>query len=299
MKTRILISGFLSIISIYPVYAGHEGGGGSNSAIDFILAAKKAIVFVSTHQEEFPEFKGYNLSELLSKASKKIVVSQEPLFVELAGGKLQEATAESLIDESGDPSITLNGSGESDYSIAKITNPIIMSALALHELAVLEKIEKTGDYHISQRFLGTNKILCNDPIGICGPAVYSTVYYEFKYDSAQYVPAEHRLHIYKPRFVSSEPLDGVTVFYLGYDTDHITKAISMGNIICKYFGTKFNIVYSVTENDLSKSKDLPYLQYKSNSQTWERGYIDARRDSNSMRYGTWLITSLGCTTDSN
>jgi hypothetical protein len=254
---NLIFSGTFIGMSSY-VYAGSESSGAGNDlAIKFINATKSAISYVNTHENEFPEFKEKNLATLLIQASQNLTVStDEPVYAELENGKLQESSAFSQWVNN-KPSITLNGSLQSDFNLAKATNTIIMSALGLHELAVLTGVEKTGDYHVTQRFLGAKKIICPDPIGICGPATYTTVFYEFKYESAQYIPAENDLKIVGPYYVSSEPVDGQTTFMINslyaYDNSSNLGSVAGGayfdtfNIICNYFGQQFIFAKSYFE----------------------------------------------------
>ncbi|MEQ1665874.1 MAG: hypothetical protein ABL927_10915 [Bdellovibrionales bacterium] len=307
---NLIFSGTFSCMSSY-VYAGSESSGAGNDlAINFINATKSAISYVNTHESEFPEFKEKNLAALLNQATQNLTVSIAPVYAELENGKLQESSAFSQwVNKK--PSITLNGSQQSDFNLAKTTNATIMSALGLHELAVLTGVEKTGDYHVSQRFLGAKKIICPDPIGICGPATYTTVFYEFKYDSAQYIPAENRLKIINPYYVSSEPVEGEINFkidalfidYLFFSEASNTELIILDtvDIVCKYFGAQFNAQHAVSSKS-TKLWTIYHRLFRKNlsenfTSQWERRKLSETSFFGDIRYHSYLTEIICDTTE--
>lgn len=145
IKTALFVFciGISQVLPASKAWAGKElGNGGDPLALDFQRVALEVIHKVQSHSEEFPELRKMNLISFI--AGIKILVTNSALWVDL-GGVHQECVA---TNERSPLRITVNRG-----RWLGLKDPDMKEALVLHEIAGAAGLERTGDYHISERYL--------------------------------------------------------------------------------------------------------------------------------------------------
>jgi len=119
-------------------------GGGDEVALEFQNAFARAIQNIKANKPEL--LKPQELNDLVAKANEaNIVVVDTPLTTTTEDGAVQF-------------SVAVNDPGQSRIDINRkrwnaIINPHIREALALHEIASLLRIERTGKYKVSSEYI--------------------------------------------------------------------------------------------------------------------------------------------------
>lgn len=158
--------------------AGWHFKGGDPVAIEFQNSAEVAIQEIVSDAQDFPQIKGVDFDKILSET--KVMVSDDPLYVENAGVK-QESTAVNSIDLH---TIIVNRARWNAIQAAEIKN-----ALALHEVLSLGGIEDTGDYTVSARYLSLRGLQCTTDICSGSPVGVEA----FSFETAQAAFASAKL----------------------------------------------------------------------------------------------------------
>jgi hypothetical protein len=143
--------------------AGRILKGGDPTAIEFIQSADDAIRAVEQNPALFPEIKGHPLSAILQHA--KILVTEQVLMVE-KNGVQQESVA---VNWASPDTITIN---RSRWEAIKSWQ--IKDAVALHEVLGLAKIENTGIYSVSHRYLDLPGVYCKS--GVCSNEIENSAF---------------------------------------------------------------------------------------------------------------------------
>jgi hypothetical protein len=143
--------------------AGRILKGGDPTAIEFIHHADEAIQAIEQNPVLFPEIKGHPLRAILQQA--KILVTDQVLMVE-RNGVQQESVA---VNWASPDTITIN---RSSWQAIKAWQ--MKDAVALHEILGLAKIENTGVYSVSHRYLDLPGVYCKS--GDCSNEIENSAF---------------------------------------------------------------------------------------------------------------------------
>jgi hypothetical protein len=134
--------------------AGFEFKGGDPVALEFQDSAEIAVGEVEADIHDFPSLQGKDLESVI--ATTKIIVSEEPLYVQ-SGEVRQESAA--VNSKSPSNMILVNRARWTAIASQEVKN-----ALALHEVLCLAGVEDTGSYVVSGQYLNLRGIQCDPDV---------------------------------------------------------------------------------------------------------------------------------------
>lgn len=155
MKKLAALSAFFAFFGLFSqtATAGRFFRGGDATALEFIQRAQTAIDTLKHNPALYPELKGVDLDATLARA--QVVVTDAPLMVDVHGVKQVSVAA----NQSTTNEIFLNRSRWEAIGVWQIKN-----AVALHEILGVAKVENTGVYNVSQRYLNKLGVNCGNEI---------------------------------------------------------------------------------------------------------------------------------------
>lgn len=147
----------LGLLGSSPAAHAEKGGASSGGGAELGIFAKKALRTVSEEIDAIPGVYTDAQKDLLRaryRAIKSIAIVQKDLpaanpdgHTYGSGGFVQDGTAYSTFDGE-NAQVELN-----EARFGKLVHPLAIEGLLHHELAVLAKLERTGEYHYTDAFV--------------------------------------------------------------------------------------------------------------------------------------------------